>query len=177
MYCMRHFYESTHMGENWFTFDRLYKAMVDRFPSGSHFVEVGCWKGRSAAFMAVEIANSGKDIRLDCIDSWPDISVMEDFLVNMAPVEGRFRATRMDSAEAASLYGDGSLSFVFLDADHSFDGLCRDLLAWLPKMAPNSVFAGHDYEWHEPVRRACREILGPRDLYDPWGDGCFFYEI
>ena len=89
----------------------------------------------------------------------------------------RFRATRMDSAEAASLYEDGSLSFVFLDAEHSFDAVCRDLRAWLPKMAKGSVLAGHDYQWHEPVRDACREILGPRDLYDPWGDGCFFWEV
>ena len=44
--------------------------MVEKFSSGSKFVEVGSWKGKSAAYMAVEIINSKKKITLDCIDTW-----------------------------------------------------------------------------------------------------------
>ena len=58
------------MGENWFTFPLLYSEMVKRFSSESHFVEIGSWKGMSAAYMAVEIANSDKDIKFDCVDIW-----------------------------------------------------------------------------------------------------------
>ena len=54
---MEHFYQN--LGENWFTYPGLYSMVVDRFPTNSHFVEVGVWKGMSAVYMAVEIINSG----------------------------------------------------------------------------------------------------------------------
>ena len=55
---MEHFYQK--IGEDWFTYPNLYKKMVSDANENSHFVEVGVWKGRSAAFMAVEIINSKK---------------------------------------------------------------------------------------------------------------------
>ena len=33
-------------------------------------MEVGSFLGKSAVFMAVEIINSGKRIKFDCIDHW-----------------------------------------------------------------------------------------------------------
>lgn len=66
---MEHFYQNTE-GENWFSFAALYKRIVEYFPTNSWFVEVGSWKGRSSVCMAVEIINSGKNIRFDCIDPW-----------------------------------------------------------------------------------------------------------
>ena len=44
--------------------------MFDKFTGPAHFVEVGSYKGRSTSFMAVEIANSGKQIKFDCVDTW-----------------------------------------------------------------------------------------------------------
>jgi hypothetical protein len=61
---MEHIYQQPQFGEDWFTYPEFYSQIVDRFSSGSKFVEVGSWKGKSSAYMAVEIANSGKDIEL-----------------------------------------------------------------------------------------------------------------
>lgn len=65
---MNHIYTGNEFGEDWFSYANLYSEMVNRFPSGSHFFEIGSWKGKSSAYMAVEIVNSGKDIKFDCID-------------------------------------------------------------------------------------------------------------
>ena len=54
------------------TFVELYALMVRNAPMQARFVEVGSWAGRSAAFMGVEILNSGKQIKFDCIDPWYD---------------------------------------------------------------------------------------------------------
>ena len=64
---MQHFYQNL---EGWFDFDDIYSRMVNGCKEPAHFVEVGSWKGKSTAYMAVEIANSHKDIRFDCIDTW-----------------------------------------------------------------------------------------------------------
>ena len=66
---MDHFYEDI-CGFSQNDLFALYKKIVEKFPSGSHFVEVGSFLGKSASFMAVEIINSGKLIKLDCVDHW-----------------------------------------------------------------------------------------------------------
>ena len=62
-----HFYQSI---EGFFSFKELYKEQVLKASDNAHFVEVGVYLGRSASYMAVEIANSGKDIKFDCVDTW-----------------------------------------------------------------------------------------------------------
>ena len=44
---MEHFYKNIN-SENWFGYEDLYSSMVSKFGDGSHFVEVGVWKGTSA---------------------------------------------------------------------------------------------------------------------------------
>lgn len=185
---MEHFYNASHMGEDWFTFGSLYKAMVDKFPSGSRFVEVGSWKGKSAAFMGVEIINSGKDIKLDCVDIWidvnePHVQITGDdlyaaFLKNTEPVKSVVNSIRSDSREAAKLFEDGSLDFVFLDGDHSYDGLKADIEAWFPKMKPNdSIFAGHDYSWTPHIQQLLNDMFGKDNYSDPWQTGSFMFKV
>jgi hypothetical protein len=58
---MEHIYEKI---DGWFTFNELYSNMVGNSHQDSIFVEIGTWKGRSAAYMAVEIANSNKKSKI-----------------------------------------------------------------------------------------------------------------
>jgi len=187
---MEHFWFQPHMGENWFTYPALYAETVKRFDTGSHFVELGSWKGMSAAYMAVEIINSGKNIKFDCIDIWADggylqdgtqdlfgVDLMNRFLENTKPVSHIINATRGDSSETAKNYADGSVDFVFIDGDHSYEGCSRDIRAWLPKVKNGGVLAGHDYGWHEPIRQSVRDIFGEGNFSDPWGCGCFVFDV
>lgn len=160
---LEHFYTSI---PGWFDYSDLYKEMVELAPDQSHFVEVGCWKGRSAAFMAVEIVNSGKQIKFDCVDCWtglnskserdPDVvnnRLYETFCNNMKPVEGHYTAVRALSIEAAKNYQDNSLDFVFIDASHDTKSVIEDINSWLPKIKSGGYIAGHDYN-QTPVKVA-----------------------
>lgn len=49
------------------------------------------------------------------------------------------------SIEMAKRVPDESLSLVYLDADHSYEGVTSDLQAWFPKVVKGGVIAGHDY--------------------------------
>ena len=64
---MEHFYHDVY---GFCDYVGLYKKVVEIFPSDSHFVEIGSFLGKSAVFMAVEIINSGKRIKFDCVDHW-----------------------------------------------------------------------------------------------------------
>lgn len=166
---MKHFYQTV---PGWAKFTRLYRRMVFNAQDGAHFVEVGSYLGRSAAFMAVEIINSQKHIIFDCVDAWADggpdlqaqVAVMQEplkdqFLRNVAPVKHAINAIHKPSIEAAKDYEDGTLDFVMIDASHGYKDVVADIRAWLPKMKLGSVIAGDDFNW-SGVKRAVHETFG-----------------
>lgn len=164
---MEHFFSSI---KGWFSFRAVYEQAVREAPDPAHFVEVGSWRGRSAAFMAVEILNSGKNIRFDCVDHWlgsigakmrddPDVlsgELYDIFLKNIAPVRDRIQVVRELSYEAPKLYLDESLDFVFIDAGHEYPDVHADIEAWWPKVKPGGVLAGDDF-YGKGVKRAVSE--------------------
>lgn len=152
---MEHIYYRPEFGENWFTYPQLYQTIVKKFPSGSKFVEIGSWKGKSSAFMAVEIANSGKQIDFYCIDTFegsvehqnnPELPHLYDiFKSNMKPVEDYYQDMKMTSMEAVKKFEDESLDFVFIDGSHEYEDIKDDIISWLPKVKRGGILAGHDY--------------------------------
>jgi len=53
---------------------------------------------------------------------------------------------RMDSAEAAKACPDGALDFVFIDADHTYEGARDDIAAWARTVRPGGMLCGHDID-------------------------------
>lgn len=172
---MNHFFSNI---EGWFSSEdrEFYRSIVNYFNGPAHFVEVGSFKGLSSSFMAVEIINSGKSIKFDCVDTWGgspehnkngafedrDVvsgTLYESFIKNMSPVEGYYNAIRMSSIEAAKLYQDQSLDFVFIDALHDYDNVSADIKSWLPKIKKGGIISGHDYH-HPPIIRAVKDHVG-----------------
>jgi SAM-dependent methyltransferase len=173
---MEHFYQN--IGEDWFSFPNLYKNMVAKSNDNSHFVEVGSWKGRSATFMAVEIANSNKTIKFDCVDTWEgsvehmefdevvNKKLYDVFLTKIEPVKDIINPIKMSSIEASKLYQDESLDFVFIDASHEYEDVKNDILAWLPKVKKGGILAGHDFTDAFPgVVDAVNELLGSNNTH------------
>jgi hypothetical protein len=151
---MDHFWQDV---PGWFHAEGLYRRMVEEGSDGSVFVEVGSWKGRSASFMGVEIENSGKGIEFWCVDTWegspelmsdPDVvagTLLDVFLENTNPVARHINALPVESVEAANLYFDNeTCDFVYIDADHSYEAVKADILAWLPKVKVGGTLAGDD---------------------------------
>jgi hypothetical protein len=171
---LKHFYEEPQFGENWFTYPKLYSNMVKEFPSGSKFVEVGAWKGKSAAYMTVEIINAEKDIEFYVVDTWEGSSEHKDnpelqelfhiFTENMRLVDNYHIPMRMTSLEAATKFEDASLDFVFIDAAHEYEHVKEDLNAWYPKIKKGGILAGHDFYPDQPtwggVHKAVTEVFG-----------------
>ena len=52
---------------------------------------------------------------------------------------------KMDSIFAAQQFPDNYFDWIYLDADHSYDGCKKDLNVWYPKLKPGGIFAGHDF--------------------------------
>jgi hypothetical protein len=55
---------------------------------------------------------------------------------------------------------DSSLSMVYVDADHSYEGVTKDLIAYYPKVISGGLIAMHDYLSPDyQVEKACRDFL------------------
>jgi hypothetical protein len=161
---LEHFYRQI---DGWFDFEDIYRTQVAEAGREAHFVEVGTYLGKSAAFMAVEIANSGKHIRFDCVDTFlsdPCIgpwdkpkTLLETFLDNVQPVKQWLNPIVGKSTEVAEQYANYSLDFVFLDADHAYQSISADIKAWYPKVKWSGTLAGHDIHHWPGVKQAVTE--------------------
>lgn len=182
---MEHFHYSI---PGWFTFPKLYSHMVERYDN-ARFVEVGTWQGSSAAYMGVEIINSGKNIQFDVYDIWgrysidglntknpekyPDNFVEKLFRANINPVKHVVNARKLDSVSASKLYKDESLDFVFIDADHTYEAVLNDIHHWFPKVKHGGHIAGHDYFNDPGVQKAVRTYFHKEDDSLYCGEQCW----
>lgn len=175
---MQHFYQNI---KGHFDYQAVYELVVKESPDNSHFVEIGAYYGQSTSYMAVEIINSNKNIKFDVIDTWAgDTSseyengqwgyelvidgdkVFDGFKENLKRVENYYNPIRMKSVDAASLYDNQSLDFVFIDGSHDYEFVKKDIEVWLPKIKSGGFLGGHDYyeKDHPEVIQAVTEAFG-----------------
>jgi len=94
------------------------------------------------------------------IDCWLDDKIIahNDMLYTQGELDAQyenFKAEMSDkpfvkihrgySFDVAKEYPDEFFDFIYIDADHTYEGVKRDLKDWYPKMKAGGVFCGHDY--------------------------------
>ena len=170
-------------GEQWFTYPRLYRMLVENCRPDGTIVELGAWKGRSSAFLVVEAKNKSPNIKIHIVDTWLGSGehtagmtdgLYEKFISNMSPLNGHYQAHRMTTDEAAPLFEDGSLDAVFIDADHTYEAARRDIANWMPKVRKGGILAGHDYihTWPGVIQAVNESISGFSTMEQCWLKQC-----
>jgi hypothetical protein len=121
-------------------------------------VEVGVLKGQ----FSFHLLNTWEGSRLTSVDPWREFPSSEyidtanlslerhqqnyqECLGRLAPFGERSRVRRTTSCEAAREFAEGSLEFVYLDAQHHYEAVRDDIQAWYPKLKAGGVLGGHDY--------------------------------
>ena len=76
------------------------------------------------------------------------------------------------SVNAAERFEDNSIDVVYIDAEHSYEAVTRDLEAWFPKVKMHGYICGHDF--YDDVRTAVSKFVvnylikhGPRNWQTP----------
>ena len=167
---IEHYWMDEKFDEKWFTYEDIYKRIIDSIPEGGRIVEVGAWKGASTSYLAVEAQH--KKMRIDVVDTWAGSeehknmdeaiknSLFEKFIDNLRPLISLINPIRIDSVSASKMYDDNSLDAVFIDADHKYESVKADIIAWMPKVKKNGILAGHDYcNTHFGVKMAVNELV------------------
>ena len=140
---MNHFFQEI---AGFFTWPDYYEYIAQEASKKRQWwgVEMGAYTGQSAAFMFVELANAGAEARFDLVDIEMTKHRTAENLARLGPLRGQL--LELDSVAASNLYADESLDFVFIDAEHDYKNVRRDIDAWLPKVRKNGgIISGHDH--------------------------------
>jgi cephalosporin hydroxylase len=145
--------------EGWFSYSALYDQAVEISKDGDILIEIGTWLGRSATYLAEKIIESGKKIKVICVDpyymglhglekygrhSMERFIYFHEFSVNhnlnqiLVPV----LSTSKEFAPVARNLSN--VRMVFIDGNHTLEGCRSDIHEYYPIGA--DIFAGHDYD-------------------------------
>jgi hypothetical protein len=141
-------------------------------------VEVGVQRGTFAKTIL-----SNWDGHLFLVDSWRnfpsenyvDMANVSDeehrknlniCLDTMSAYEGRYTICRGLSKETSEYFKDEIFDFVYIDANHSYEGCLEDIRSWIKKIKKGGCICGHDYlngflyNTHFEVEKAVLEFFG-----------------
>ena len=177
---------------------KRWDAIAQRFPPDAKLrgAEVGVWKGQCSAALLSRLLN----LTLYMIDRWESYSQKERKLDSVSKMPTVDQATfdaaealarkevrpfgrraviwKTSSREAVEQFDEGSLDFVFVDGDHSYEGVRDDIKLWRSKIKPGGWICGHDYtrEGKRPgVTRAVDEAFGEGVETD--SDSTWFWRV
>jgi predicted O-methyltransferase YrrM len=121
-------------------------------------VELGTWQGASAIPVARTIARWGGT--LTCVDTWAgelnedggsDAGKSPIMLLSCARaiveagVGANVRLIPAMTGDAAHFWSE-PIDFLYVDADHSLEGVRADLVGWYPHVRSGGLIVGDDYE-------------------------------
>jgi len=138
----------------------MFQELLKKYPKGRG-VEVGVFKGSFSK---------------ELLDMWSgtlymvDIWRQEDFdkyqdqsnhafhsdawsitMDNIREYESRAIMIRSDSFVASEIFANESLDFIYLDSNHAYEHVSKELDIWYSKLKPGGLFSGHDYldlDWY-----------------------------
>jgi len=132
-------------------------------------VEIGSWKGKSAAALATGLRDAGARSLVYAIDTFegsPEhqdsrpIDTLPEFQANIASAEvaSLVRPIVSTSLAAAAQFRE-PIAFLFIDGDHSYEHVRADFDVWSPKVIPGGIIAMHDTTAWEGPKRVVRESI------------------
>lgn len=135
-------------------------------------VEIGVWKGDTFKYLL----NAHSSLRLTGVDpyepqpgntgperwtkgenghAWDHEKYFAD-MVQFCKNNKRGKIMKEYSVKAATMFAAETLDFVFIDGDHSYEGVITDIESWYPKVRRGGWIIGHDIHF-DTVKKAVSE--------------------
>jgi hypothetical protein len=175
-----------------------WEEIYKRLPKDKPIIgaEIGVWTGKTSSYLIENLPN----LTMYMIDAWADPVTIPSFF-NSGAKMARFDKSVYDSAyntvqqiqlkypdrsfvikdislRASWRFNGNTLDFVFLDGDHSYEGLSLDMDLWYPKVKLGGLFCGHDYnpadKGFRGVKKAVNEWFEP-DEFELGDDHTWFH--
>jgi hypothetical protein len=180
----------------------LIEYIFSQNQNANKWCEIGSMNGESSSI----ILGFTKVHKLYCVDSWSkvlgyDIGHKEwskdpeakTKISDFSPFESVFYdrmktdiltkrciPIKKTSIDAANDFDDASLDVIYIDADHRYEFVIKDLTTWISKVNKGGFLCGHDYSdsWPE-VKKAVNDFVRLNQFNDPiiFNDTSFLIQI
>ncbi len=148
--------------------------MLEMMPKGGRCAEIGVWNGGfSAAILDVTAPSE-----LVLIDPWDllaeqtkdewthksheDAKIMQEMYDNVSSLYGNLDNVEIRkgfSAEVLLSYPDHYFDWVYIDGNHTYDYVKKDIELSFKKVRPGGIIAGDDFFWKRNDRMHVREAV------------------
>ena len=122
-------------------------------------VEIGSAIGKSASYIGMALKENGRGM-LYAIDpheptEWNDVNVpvdsFKEFTGNISAIGVREQVSIIRShSDAAARNWSLPIDLIFIDGDHSYEGVKRDWELFVPHVKPSGIVIFHDTIWDLP---------------------------
>lgn len=148
--------------------EQMYLNILGSIPEGGHFLEVGCFKGRSTVCMAEAITKYNRNITIHVVDTFEgdvDTGAQEtykEFMKNMEPYRHLLGSVMKGYSIHMAKENQVMFDAIYIDALHTYDSVTCDIVSWVPHLRLGGTIGGHDYNWsevHKAVNDKFTEII------------------
>ncbi len=133
----------------------------------THYAELGVFKGITLFYLLEQNEN----LSAIAVDEWlnrpdyDDVANEEDLqelkvhiYAKSYQYSDRLTLINQSTDRASGIVADSSLDLVFIDADHSYTAVRKDIAFWIDKVRLGGLLCGHDIDIKE-VRQAVDDSL------------------
>lgn len=156
----------------WFNMHEPYDQLLEICEDDDIIVEIGSFMGRSTSYLATNIVNSEKKVKVFCIDTFEgssehgSLNIPKDFFPEfeknvqpfidegfVIPMQGR-----SDDPQIINFFADKSVKGIIVDGAHEYDAVKEDITNWWPKLKDDGYMVGDDISL-PAVQQAAQDAL------------------
>ena len=78
----------------------------------------------------------------------------------------KFELIRSKSQYVAPSFEDHSIDAIYIDGDHTYEGVKTDINAWIDKVKIGGLISGDDFDQFKGTKQAVKELIPSYKLYD-----------
>jgi len=173
--------------EGWLSINeqRLLYSLAREVRPDQSIVELGAWQGKSTVMLAAGAISGGNKSSIFSVDYFSAIPTtdygyashltgssdyLEAFQRNLSKAHLAERVTpiRSHTGKAAETWTGPPIGLLFIDADHRYESVREDFLAWVRHCAGGSRVAFHDYgvKKHPGVLNFVNQLIAAQVIDD-----------
>jgi hypothetical protein len=126
---------------------------------GLRFLQVGAFTGDASAWLVDNILTQKNSI-LEDVDTWAGSDEAEHETMDWSDVERTYDSRiafrpnvikyKMDSREFLRSIEEPTFDFIYIDGDHTAEGVLQDAVLSWRLLKPGGIMAFDDYLWEDP---------------------------
>ena len=178
------YYHKGHKLRGWFNSNKenWYKNLVSNVKNGK-IIEIGVYGG--ASILSIADLCIKNNVQVIGIDPWDTIELYNEKTLKPQELKGYRKImkghfdnlTKIIDAEkynhitlvkdfslnAVTEILDNSIELIYIDANHSYTEVLKDIQAWYPKVKKGGILCGDDFAW-EGVKKAVNHFVKSQNL-------------